>query len=103
MKSCKVSIKTRSTPASLSFKGQATKQPTVKWSIVSSLLLLAFKVTVAARFELLKYYFFIILYAQSFDTYNVIHARTYLMEKKIIPLSELCVPSDITLIEQVGN
>ena len=33
MKSSKVSIKTRSTPASLSFKGQATKQTTVKWSI----------------------------------------------------------------------
>ena len=28
-----VSIKTRSPPASLSFKGQATKQATVKWSI----------------------------------------------------------------------
>ena len=34
MKSSEVSIKTRSTPASLSFKGQATKQETVKWSIV---------------------------------------------------------------------
>ena len=34
MKSSKVSIKTRSTPASLSFKGQATKHTTVKWSIV---------------------------------------------------------------------
>ena len=33
MKSSKVSIKTRSTPASLSFKGQATKHATVKWSI----------------------------------------------------------------------
>ena len=33
MKSGKVSIKTRSTPASLSFKGQATKHTTVKWSI----------------------------------------------------------------------
>ena len=33
MKSCKVSIKIRSTPASLSFKGQATKHTTVKWSI----------------------------------------------------------------------
>ena len=32
-KSSKVSIKTRSTPASLSFKGQATKHTTVKWSI----------------------------------------------------------------------
>ena len=29
-----VSIKTRSPPASLSFKGQATKQETVKWSIL---------------------------------------------------------------------
>ena len=28
-----VSIKTRSAPASLSFKGQATKHPTVKWSL----------------------------------------------------------------------
>ena len=28
-----VCIKTRSTPASLSFKGQATKQATVKWCI----------------------------------------------------------------------
>ena len=33
MKSSNVSIKTRSTPASLSFKGQATKHTTVKWSI----------------------------------------------------------------------
>ena len=32
-KSREVSIKTRSPPASLSFKGQATKQETVKWSI----------------------------------------------------------------------
>ena len=31
-KSSEVSIKTRSTPASLSFKGQATKHTTVKWS-----------------------------------------------------------------------
>ena len=36
MKSSKVSIKTRSTPASLSFKGQATKHTTVKWSIGSN-------------------------------------------------------------------
>ena len=33
MKSSEVSIKTRSTPASLSFQGQATKHRTVKWSI----------------------------------------------------------------------
>ena len=33
MKSSEVSIKTRSTPASLSFKGQATTHTTVKWSI----------------------------------------------------------------------
>ena len=33
MKRSEVSIKTRSTPASLSFKGQATKHRTVKWSI----------------------------------------------------------------------
>ena len=32
-KSSEVTIKTRSTPASLSFKGQATKHLTVKWSI----------------------------------------------------------------------
>ena len=32
-KSSEVSIKTRSTPASLSFNGQATKHTTVKWSI----------------------------------------------------------------------
>ena len=37
MKSCEVSIKTRSTPASLSFKGQATKHTTVKRSILSVL------------------------------------------------------------------
>ena len=37
MKSSKVSIKTRSTPASLSFKGQATKHTTVKWSIAEYL------------------------------------------------------------------
>ena len=36
MKSSKVSIKTRSTPASLSFKGQATKHTTVKWSIADN-------------------------------------------------------------------
>ena len=52
--------------------------------------------------------FSIILYAQSFDKYNVIHGRTYLMEKKMIPPSELCLPSDITLnagraARQVGN
>ena len=35
MKSSEVSIKTRSTLASLSFKGQATKHTTVKWSIHS--------------------------------------------------------------------
>ena len=33
IKSSEVSIKTRSTPASLSFKGQATKHTTIKWSI----------------------------------------------------------------------
>ena len=33
MKRSEVSIKTRSTPASLSFKGQGTKHATVKWSI----------------------------------------------------------------------
>ena len=33
MKSSEVSTKTRSTPALLSFKGQATKHTTVKWSI----------------------------------------------------------------------
>ena len=33
MKSSEVSIKARSTPASLSFKGQATKHTTIKWSI----------------------------------------------------------------------
>ena len=38
MKSSKVSIKTRSTPASLSFKGQATKHTTVKWSIVNGVI-----------------------------------------------------------------
>ena len=32
-KSCEVSIKALSTPASLSFKGQVTKHTTVKWSI----------------------------------------------------------------------
>ena len=32
-KSCEVSIKARSTPASLSFKGQVTKHTIVKWSI----------------------------------------------------------------------
>ena len=38
MKRSEVSIKTRSTPASLSFKGQATKHTTVKWSIVKTLI-----------------------------------------------------------------
>ena len=37
MKRSKVSIKTKSTPASRSFKGQATKHTTVKWSIVENL------------------------------------------------------------------
>ena len=32
-KSSEISIKTRSTPASLSFNGQATKHTTLKWSI----------------------------------------------------------------------
>ena len=36
-KSCEVSIKARSTPASLSFKGQVTKHRTVKWSIQAAL------------------------------------------------------------------
>ena len=35
MKSSEVSIKTRSTPASLSFKGQATKHTTVKWLLLT--------------------------------------------------------------------
>ena len=34
-KSSEVSIKTRSTPALLSFNGQATKHTTVKWSILN--------------------------------------------------------------------
>ena len=33
MKGIEVPIKARSTPASLSFKGQTTKHTTVKWSI----------------------------------------------------------------------
>ena len=33
-KSSEVSIKTRSTPAPLSLKGQATKHTTVKWSVL---------------------------------------------------------------------
>ena len=37
MKRSEVSIKTRSTPASLSFKGQGTKHTTVKWCIFVSL------------------------------------------------------------------
>ena len=36
MKSSEVSIKTRSTPASLTIQGQVTKDTTVKWSIGSS-------------------------------------------------------------------
>ena len=35
MKSSEVSIKTSSTAASLSFKGQVTRHTTVKWSIYS--------------------------------------------------------------------
>ena len=34
MKSSEVSIKTRSTPASLTIQGQVTKDTTVKWSIL---------------------------------------------------------------------
>ena len=33
MKSSEVSVKTRSTPASLTIQGQVTKDTTVKWSI----------------------------------------------------------------------
>ena len=33
MKSSEVSIKTRSTPASLTIQGQVTKDTTVKWSV----------------------------------------------------------------------
>ena len=36
-KSSEVSIKTRSPPASISFKGQATKHTTVEWSILKVL------------------------------------------------------------------
>ena len=36
MKSSEVSIKTRSTPASLTIQGQVTKDTTVKWSIIPS-------------------------------------------------------------------
>ena len=61
MKRSEVSIKTSSTPASLSFKGQATKHTTVKWSIqgksgvsqlvvISSPLGIAEMSTVAAKF-----------------------------------------------------
>ena len=35
-KGSEVSIKTRSTPASYSYKGQATKNTTVKWSIAGT-------------------------------------------------------------------
>ena len=45
MKSSKVSIKTRSTPASLSFKGQATKHTTVKWSIDLVMIQTLFSIT----------------------------------------------------------
>ena len=36
MKSSEVSVKTRSTPASLTTQGQVTKDITVKWSIAHS-------------------------------------------------------------------
>ena len=36
-KSSEVSIKTRSPPASLSFKGQATKHTTVEWSVIANM------------------------------------------------------------------
>ena len=42
MKRNEVSIKTRSTPASLSFKGQATKHTTVKWSIFFMITVIAY-------------------------------------------------------------
>ena len=42
-KSSEVSVKTRSTPVSLSFKGQATKHTTVKWSIVNQHIIFIFK------------------------------------------------------------
>lgn len=51
-----VSIKTRSAPASLSFKGQATKHPTVKWSLrtqvrVEFYLLLALVSTIRGAYH----------------------------------------------------
>ena len=36
MKSSEVSIKTRSTPASLTIQGQVTKDTTVKWPVASA-------------------------------------------------------------------
>ena len=42
MKSRKVCIKTKSTPASLSLKGQGTKHTTVKWSIINYKMKLLF-------------------------------------------------------------
>ena len=38
MERSEVSINTWSTPASLSFKGQATNQATVKWSIANEVM-----------------------------------------------------------------
>jgi len=45
MKSSKVSVRTGSTPASLSFGGQATRHTTVKWSINGLLSSFSFKLS----------------------------------------------------------
>ena len=47
-KSSEVSIKTRSTPASLSFNGEATKHTTVKWSIAPNTVANSTKIIVLA-------------------------------------------------------
>ena len=65
-----------------------------------SFTLISFQSYSYCTIRTLEVSFSIILYAQCFVTYNVIHARTYLMEKKMIPLSELCIPFNITLIER---
>ena len=58
MKSSQVSIKTRSTPASLSFKGQVTRHTTVNWSITYISLALEILLTAKPDFHITSHFEF---------------------------------------------
>ena len=67
--SSEVSIKTRATPASLSFKGQATKHMTIKWSIICHCISVHSVKCVFAHF--------VSIYIPAFVLYSVHQKRTY--------------------------